>query len=92
MFAELEIIRDRGYSIDRQERDLGVMCIAVPIPNDARLNVALSVAGPTGELGEAERERYLPILRETARQLGENPRFIASLGAAHGRSPLEAQP
>lgn len=91
MLNELAAIRDRGYSIDQQERDLGVVCMAVPIPNEARINVALSVAGPTGELGETERERYLPILREMAIDLGENPRFIASLGAAHGRSPLEAQ-
>lgn len=92
MLAELEIIRDRGYSVDQQERDLGVECMAVPIPNGARLNVALSVAGPTGEFGEDERLRYLAALRDKAQQLGENARFIASLGAAHGRSPLEAQP
>lgn len=89
MLAELEAVRTRGYSIDQQERDLGVVCMAVPIPNPARLNVALSVAGPSGELDADDRERYLPLLQQTAKQLGDNPRFIASLGAAHGRQALE---
>jgi len=91
MFAELDVIRDRGYSIDQQERDLGVVCMAVPIPNDGGVNVALSVAGPSGELDAMARDRHLPVLQLTAQQLGENPRFISALGATHGRSGAEGQ-
>jgi IclR family acetate operon transcriptional repressor len=84
--AELDRIRQRGYSLDDQERDLGVACIAVPIHAAGDLNVALSVAGPAGELTDACRGRYLPVLQETAAQLGSNRRFIASLVASRGGS------
>lgn len=89
MLAELATIRERGYSIDQQERDAGVVCVAVPIPNLARLNVALSVSGPAGELGPEERERHLPLLQRVASELGEDSRFITALRAAHGAHTLE---
>ena len=89
MVAELAVIRERGCSVDQQERDLGVICMAVPIPNLARLNVALSIAGPSGELGPAEREQHLPLLQRVAADLGNNARFITALRAAHGAHSLE---
>lgn len=86
---ELKQIRKRGYSIDKQERDLGVMCLALPIPSSAGLNVAVSVAGPSGELQDAARARHLALLGQTAVKLGENPRFVASLRAVFGTHTLD---
>jgi DNA-binding IclR family transcriptional regulator len=89
LLDELRVIRERGYSIDAQERDQGVMCLAVPIPNESNLNVALSVAGPTGEVQGDALERYRALLTRVAAELGSDRRFLASLRAAHGSITLE---
>jgi DNA-binding IclR family transcriptional regulator len=87
--SELERVRDRGYSIDDQERDTGVVCMALAIPNRLDLNVALSVAGPAGELTEARRPATLRILRDTASALGTDSRFLAALRAGSATTVTE---
>lgn len=79
---EFARIRERGYSIDDQERDLGVVCLAVPIPTADDINIALSVSGPAGELDAAQREHVLPLLRARAEDLAASGRFVASLHAS----------
>lgn len=80
---EFERIRSRGYSVDDQERDLGVICLAVPVPTASDVNVAISVSGPAGELSEVRRGELLPILHSKAAELGANGRFVASLRTRH---------
>lgn len=49
--ADIEITRARGYSVDDQERNLGMRCIAAPIFNAFGEVVAgLSVSGPTSRV------------------------------------------
>lgn len=76
---ELATIRARGYSLDQEERDLGVTCMAVPIITAAGVNVALSVAGSTGEFPPEKAQELLPTLRRIANGLSANGRFVASL-------------
>lgn len=83
MLRELEAIRERGYGIDAQERDPGVTCLAIVVPNTSGLNVALSVSGPRAEMEGEARERCLAALRTTASELGSNFRLLAALRAAH---------
>ena len=85
--AELESIRERGYSIDLEERDAGVICVALAVPNDAGAQVAISVAGPSGELDDDGRARVLPVLRDTAARIGGNRRFLAALRTVRGAYP-----
>lgn len=45
--AELELIRHRGYAVDRGEREMAVRCVAAPIFNHEGAAVAaVSIAGP----------------------------------------------
>jgi IclR family KDG regulon transcriptional repressor len=47
LLKELRTIRERGYGIDEQERELSVRCIAAPVRNhEGRIVAAISVAGP----------------------------------------------
>jgi IclR family acetate operon transcriptional repressor len=87
--AELALIRRQGHSVDREERDLGVTCVAVMIPNDEGLHAAVSLAGPTGELGENDRARLLPILRSTAGTLGADATFLSALRRVRGADLTE---
>ena len=48
LFAELEVIRARGWAIDDEERTPGMRCIAAPIYNEyGEAFAGLSVSGPT---------------------------------------------
>ncbi|RUA27408.1 MAG: hypothetical protein DSY74_02040 [Actinobacteria bacterium] len=85
--AEFERIRTQGYSLDDQERDLGVICLAVPVVTEADVNVAVSVSGPAGELSPERREELLPALQGVADELAANGRFLSSLRATGGHRP-----
>ncbi len=54
LFAELERIAARGWSVDDEERNRGMRCIAAAIFDENGEAVAgLSISGPSGRLGEA---------------------------------------
>lgn len=69
--AELGRIRDRGYSIDEQEQELGVRCFAMRVP-DAPAPLAISVSGPISRVDESFAERAVPLLREAAARISED--------------------
>jgi IclR family KDG regulon transcriptional repressor len=51
LLKELDVIRQRGYGLDEEEREKGVSCIAAPVFNHTGdVVAAISVAGPTGRL------------------------------------------
>lgn len=75
LLADLELIRERGYSIDEEEQEIGVRCLAMAVPN-APTPTAISVSGPVSRVDGAVAERAVPLLREAAlaisRELGQN--------------------
>ncbi|GAA1537135.1 MULTISPECIES: IclR family transcriptional regulator [Brevibacterium] len=71
--AELVRIRDRGYSIDEQEQELGVRCFAMSIP-DAPAPLAISVSGPVSRVDRAFADRAIPLLRSAAGAISEDMR------------------
>ncbi len=69
---ELDRIRARGYALDREEYDEGVVCVAAPIFNHGGILGALSISGPASRMyrtdltlaGEHVAEYALEISRE----------------------------
>lgn len=59
---------EHGYAVDDGEQEVGVRCVAVPVP-DAPSRLAISVSGPAGRLSEAVVERAVPLLQDAARAL-----------------------
>lgn len=56
--AELARIRARGYSVDNEEKNTGMRCIAAPVFDVNHEAVAgISVSGPTSRVGESEIDR-----------------------------------
>jgi IclR family acetate operon transcriptional repressor len=75
--SELRRIAKNGFSVDDEERNPGVACMAVLLPVDAP--VAVSVSGPVGELTARDRERILPLLRTAAESIAQAAGFTAAL-------------
>lgn len=65
LLVDLERIRDRGYSIDEQEQELGVRCFAIAVP-DSPTPTAISVSGPVSRVDEKFSARAVPILQDVA--------------------------
>ncbi|GAA2074102.1 IclR family transcriptional regulator [Pseudolysinimonas kribbensis] len=74
--AELERIRASGVSLDDEERNRGVSCMAVLLPG---VHVSISVSGPTGELTPRDQRRILPVLRASAAEIVAAPGFVTAL-------------
>jgi len=65
LLADLKLIRERGYSIDEEEQELGVRCFAMAVPN-APTPSAISVSGPVSRVDEDFADKAVPVLREAA--------------------------
>lgn len=50
LLQELERIRERGYAVDKEEFEEGLICIAAPIKNSASVSAAVSISGPASRL------------------------------------------
>ncbi len=72
LIENLENIKKQGYAIDRQEFELGLICVAVPVFNgDGSVVAALSAAGPSDRFKEAHLQNYLSILKKGSSAIGK---------------------
>ena len=62
-------IAKQGYALDESEQELGVRCVAVPVP-DAPTPAAVSVSGPEGRLTKEAVIRIAPVVQRIANTLG----------------------
>jgi IclR family transcriptional regulator, acetate operon repressor len=65
LLAELERIREQGYAIDDEEQEIGVRCVAVPLPG-APTPTAISVSGPSGRLTRDMVTDVVPLMHRAA--------------------------
>ncbi|MBM9506994.1 IclR family transcriptional regulator [Streptomyces sp. KK5PA1] len=75
--AELDRVRELGYAMDDNEQEIGVRCLAVPVP-DSPTAAAISISGPAGRVTEAATDKIVPILHTVAHNLS---RALAGAGA-----------
>ncbi|MGC0251238.1 IclR family transcriptional regulator [Pseudactinotalea sp. Z1748] len=87
--AELQRIRDLGYSIDDQERNRGVRCMSVVVPLDGDSSLAISASGPAGELDSSIAREVLTALTTASEKFADLPGFGPSLAAARTRWGIE---
>lgn len=64
---ELDMVRERGYAVDLEERRRGTICLGAPIrDNSGKIIAALSVSGKMDKLTDETREAALPRVIEAA--------------------------
>lgn len=70
LLAELQATRARGYSIDGEEKNLGMSCVAAPVFDMNREAVAgLSVSGPTSRVSWDRLDQFSRAVRDAAAAL-----------------------
>jgi IclR family acetate operon transcriptional repressor len=85
LYRELEVIRDQGYAIDREENEPGVGCIGGPIFDaNGRPVAAMSISGPVHRILSRQNmvaEALLAACRAVSRKLGYEPAGAYGRGA-----------
>ncbi|MEU7104067.1 IclR family transcriptional regulator [Streptomyces sp. NPDC046215] len=71
-------VRESGYAVDDNEQEIGVRCLAVPVPNSPTC-AAISISGPAGRVTDTARDRFVPLLQQAAAELSAT---LISTGAA----------
>jgi DNA-binding IclR family transcriptional regulator len=67
---ELKLIQERDYSIDNEECEIGMRCVAIPVRNYTGAIIAgLSVTGPSARMPFQKIKDNLPHLFTASRQL-----------------------
>ncbi len=69
LLRTLDTIREQGYSIDNEEVELGLYCIAVPVlSRDSEPIASISLSGPTTRM-VTNQETHLKHLKEAVNQI-----------------------
>jgi IclR family transcriptional regulator, acetate operon repressor len=68
---ELDQVLEHGYAMDEGEHELGVRCVAVPVPR-APSRIALSVSGPATRMTDDMVARAIPLLTDAALRLSDD--------------------
>jgi IclR family acetate operon transcriptional repressor len=84
LLARLAQIAEQGYALDDGEQEIGVRCIAVPVPGGP-LMTAISISGPEGRVAMERVPEVVQRLQETAGALAAELREDGG-AALSGRS------
>ena len=64
---EIENVCKKGFALDNEETELGLICIAVPVFNDKKeVIVAVSLSGPSSRLNEIMIKKIVTRLKEAS--------------------------
>ena len=69
---ELAQIRKEGYALDREELEIGLMCIAAPIlERDGSIAAAISLSGPVSRIKTGDVPAIIAAVKETAQKISK---------------------
>jgi len=77
LFEDLELTRQRGYSIDNQEHEVGTFCLGAVIKNGHGTPIgACSISGTNPEIISKLTETLAPNLLFTAQEISRQMGFV----------------
>lgn len=68
LLDQLAVIRERGYALDEGEQEIGVRCVATPVPGTAT-RMAVSISGPAPRVTAELVDRAVPMLQRAGQVL-----------------------
>lgn len=72
---ELEQVREQGYAVDDEEREIGLTCIGAPILKNGQYAVAaISLSGPTSRIKDENYENKISRLCQITREISNSLR------------------
>ncbi len=73
MSAEIINIKDNGFSVDNEENEEGVICVAAPIFSfDKRVKYAISISTPQMRIDENKIKTFGGLVKETAKEISKD--------------------
>ncbi|MDY8138611.1 IclR family transcriptional regulator [Aquimarina sp. 2201CG5-10] len=70
LITEIETIKNKGFALDLEENEIGLVCVAVPVfSTTGKFIAAISTSGPSARFNENEIQTYTGDLKQTAEQL-----------------------
>jgi DNA-binding IclR family transcriptional regulator len=70
LLDELKRVRKQGYSVDNEEWEIGIRCVAVPVfSEDGKVFGAISISGPTGRITKEKAPGLAEKIRKSAAKL-----------------------
>lgn len=69
LHAELELTRERGYAVDREENTDGIVCFAIVVPLAEPPTDAISMSVPAARIGPESEQRITVALARATDQL-----------------------
>ncbi len=67
LMEDVSAIRTLGYGFDLQEHEIGIHCVAAPLPAPGRsFRAAISVTGPAYRVDVEQLRAWAPLVRATA--------------------------
>ncbi|MBP3040629.1 IclR family transcriptional regulator [Bacillaceae bacterium Marseille-Q3522] len=74
---ELAKVRQRGYALDLEENEYGIICIAAPIFDHlGKVAAAVSISGPTIRMTQERLQKLKPRMMETGKQISARLGFV----------------
>ena len=67
--TELQRVRQNGYSMDDEEEELGIRCIAAPIYSNGAVVAAVSVTGTTTQIRMEDIEKLIALTKRAAARI-----------------------
>ena len=78
LLKELEGVRRRGYSEDREESTPGLACVAAPIfGRDGKLEASISLSGDPDRIHGKEMKELVSLLVKTAREISRSMGYFS---------------
>ena len=82
MLAELESIRQKGFSLDQEEVEEGVGCVAAVVNSRSRVLGAISISGPSSRVLGHNVDRLARLVMDAAESVAQGMGFAKVSGAA----------
>lgn len=69
LVADVRLAKERGYAIDRQESEIGLISVAASARSPFETHMAIALTGPLSRMTDEKIAQAVPLLQEATRQL-----------------------